>query len=199
MTQENQTSTTAVSLRPIVVSGPSGTGKSTLLKRLFEEYPNKFGFSISHTTRSPRPGEQNGREYHFVPREKFFELIKQNKFIEHAEFSGNLYGTSVDAVKAVADLGKICILDIELQGVKSVKKTDLNARYLFIAPPSIEVLESRLRKRGTETESSIEARLKAAKEELEYADLEGSHDFIVVNDDLNTAYEKFKNFIIENK
>ncbi|CAJ0763217.1 20826_t:CDS:2, partial [Entrophospora sp. SA101] len=131
------------------------------------------------TTRSPRPGEQNGREYHFVPREKFFELIKQNKFIEHAEFSGNLYGTSVDAVKAVADLGKICILDIELQGVKSVKKTDLNARYLFIAPPSIEVLESRLRKRGTETESSIEARLKAAKEELEYADLEGSHDFIV--------------------
>ncbi|CAH1759931.1 5608_t:CDS:2 [Entrophospora sp. SA101] len=180
MTQENQTSTTAVSLRPIVVSGPSGTGKSTLLKRLFEEYPNKFGFSISHTTRSPRPGEQNGREYHFVPREKFFELIKQNKFIEHAEFSGNLYGTSVDAVKAVADLGKICILDIELQGVKSVKKTDLNARYLFIAPPSIEVLESRLRKRGTETESSIEARLKAAKEELEYADLEGSHDFIVI-------------------
>ncbi|CAG8636499.1 9816_t:CDS:2, partial [Scutellospora calospora] len=156
-------------IRPVVVSGPSGSGKSTLLKRLFQDYPNKFGFN---TTRSPRPNEKNGVHYNFVSRELFEELIKQNKFIEYTEFSNNLYGTSIDAVRAVADEGKCCILDIELQGVKSVKKTDLNAQ-------------------------AIQARLKAAKEELAYSAEESSHDIIIVNDNLDIAYEQFRNFIVD--
>jgi hypothetical protein len=101
--------------RPIVISGPSGAGKSTLLKRLFAEYPDRFGFSISHTTRGPRAGEENGREYHFVSREDFQKLVEQNGFIEHAQFGSNLYGTSVQAVKDVRERGRVCILDIEME------------------------------------------------------------------------------------
>lgn len=101
--------------RPIVVSGPSGAGKSTLLKRLFAEYPERYGFSISHTTRGPRAGEENGREYHFVTREDFTKLVEANGFIEHAQFGSNLYGTSVQAVKDVRDKGRTCILDIEME------------------------------------------------------------------------------------
>ena len=108
--------TNAPGPRPIVVSGPSGSGKSTLLKRLFEAYPDRFGFSVSHTTRSPRPGEEDGKAYWFTTREKFQEKIKKGEFIEHAQFGSNLYGTSVDAVKAVRDEGgRCCILDIEME------------------------------------------------------------------------------------
>ena len=117
--------------RPIVISGPSGTGKSTLLKKLFAEYPDKFGFSVSNTTRKPRPGEVNGKDYNFSTVEEFKQLIDENKFIEWAQFSGNYYGTTIKAVKDVAEQGRICLLDIDMQGVKSVKKTDLNARYLL--------------------------------------------------------------------
>ncbi|CAG8626256.1 2645_t:CDS:2 [Paraglomus brasilianum] len=183
----------------VVVSGPSGTGKSTLLKRLFQEYPDYFGFSVSHTTRAPRPGEEDGKHYHFVSRDEFLSLVSQNKFIEYTEFSKNLYGTSIKAVKDVEDSGKICILDIELQGVKAVKSKSslLDARFLFVAPPSLQVLEQRLRGRGTETEESIKTRLKVAEEELGYANQEGAHDLIIVNDVLDEAYENFKAFIVE--
>jgi hypothetical protein len=101
--------------RAIVISGPSGTGKSTILKRLFEEYPDKFGFSISHTTRGPRGGEQDGREYYFVKKEEFLDLIDKKGFIEHAQFGDNYYGTSIKAVNDIAEKGRICILDIEME------------------------------------------------------------------------------------
>ncbi|KAJ2375182.1 guanylate kinase, partial [Coemansia sp. RSA 2603] len=114
-------SATPASSRPIVVFGPSGTGKSTLLKRLFAEYPTSFGFSVSNTTRNPRAGEVHGKDYHFLTRDEFLAAIERKEFIEHAEFSGNMYGTTVQAVKDVADSGKTCILDIDVQGVKSVK------------------------------------------------------------------------------
>ncbi|KAL3459965.1 guanylate kinase-domain-containing protein [Aspergillus heterothallicus] len=183
--------------RPVVVSGPSGTGKSTLLKKLFVEFPDTFGFSISHTTRTPRPGEEHGREYFFTTKEDFLDLVSRNGFIEHAQFGGNFYGTSVAAVKEIAAKEKICILDIEMEGVKQVKKTDLNARFLFLAPPSVEELERRLRSRGTETEESLEKRLTQAKNELEFSKQPGAHDKIVINDDLETAYTELREFIVD--
>ncbi|EAW22986.1 guanylate kinase [Aspergillus fischeri NRRL 181] len=183
--------------RPVVVSGPSGTGKSTLLKRLFAEYPDTFDLSVSHTTRAPRPGEVNGREYYFTTKEDFLDLVSKNAFIEHAQFGGNYYGTTVQAVKDVAQKGKICVLDIEMEGVKQVKRTDLDARFLFLAPPSIEELEKRLRGRATETEESLTKRLAQAKNELEYAAQPGSHDKTVVNDDLEKAYRELRDWIVD--
>ena len=98
-----------------MISGPSGAGKSTILKRLFAEFPDKFGFSVSHTTRAPRAGEEDGREYHFTTKEKFLELVEQGGFIEHAQFGGNHYGTSIRAVEEIAERGRVCILDIEME------------------------------------------------------------------------------------
>lgn len=182
--------------RPIVISGPSGTGKSTLLKKLFSEFPDKFGFSVSSTTRKPREGEVDGKDYNFVSVDKFKSMIEANKFIEWAQFSGNYYGTTVESVNKVTKSGKTCILDIDMQGVKSVKKTDLNARFLFVAPPSVDALRERLTGRGTETPESLEKRLSAATAELEYAKT-GAHDLTIVNDDLEKAYAKMKEFIFE--
>ncbi|KAG0329986.1 guanylate kinase [Dissophora globulifera] len=183
------------STRPIVISGPSGAGKSTFLKRLFAEYPDKFGFSVSHTTRSPRAGEVDGVEYNFVTRDEFLAGVARGEFIENAEFSGNLYGTTIQAVKSVGDKGRICILDIDMQGVKLVKATDLNPYYLSVQPPSVEELEKRLRGRGTEKEEDIQGRLAAAQGELDYAKEEGAYDETIVNDDLESAYAKFKAYI----
>ncbi|KAI9142460.1 guanylate kinase, partial [Paraphysoderma sedebokerense] len=183
--------------RPLVISGPSGSGKSTLLTRLFKQYPNTFGFSVSHTTRKPRPGEIDGVNYHYVNEEEFLNLVSANAFIEHAQFSGNRYGTSIKAVRDVMDSGKICVLDIDMQGVKSVKATDLHARFLFIRPPSFEALEQRLRSRNTETEDALKARLEAAKAEMEYAEVPGNHDYILVNDDVELAYQQLKGWILE--
>ncbi|KAE8136146.1 P-loop containing nucleoside triphosphate hydrolase protein [Aspergillus pseudotamarii] len=192
-------STSAVQkFRPVVVSGPSGAGKSTLLKRLFAEYPDTFGFSVSHTTRAPRPGEQHGREYYFTTKADFLDLVSKNGFIEHAQFGGNHYGTSVQAVKDIAERGRICILDIEMEGVKQVKRTDLNARFMFLAPPSVEELERRLRGRDTESEESLSKRLAQAKNELEYAKEPGAHDKLVVNDDLEKAYAELRDWIVDN-
>ncbi|KAG6837155.1 hypothetical protein H0H93_013745 [Arthromyces matolae] len=179
-------------LRPLVLFGPSGVGKSTLLTRLFAEFPDKFGFSVSHTTRSPRPGEVDGKQYHFVSVQRFRELIQQNAFIEHAEFSGNFYGTSFETVRDVQRLGRRCILDIDAQGVRQIKNTDLDPVYLFISPPSLAILRSRLQNRGTETEEAVQKRLSAALREVEYAKQPNVHDYVIVNDDLERAYSLFK-------
>lgn len=183
-------------IRPVVFCGPSGSGKSTLLKRLMSEFPNAFAFSVSHTTRKPRPGEENGREYHFVSREDMLNAIQQSEFLEHAEFSGNMYGTSKKSVENVLNSGRICVLDIELQGVKNLKKTNLNPIFCFIKPPSMETLEKRLRERGTETEESLQKRLETAKMELEYEKSEqNAFDHVIVNDNLDSAYEKLKEIL----
>ncbi|KAJ7050476.1 guanylate kinase/L-type calcium channel beta subunit [Mycena amicta] len=178
--------------RPLVLSGPSGVGKSTLLKRLFAEFPDKFGFSVSHTTRAPRPGETHGKEYFFVPTQEFKDLIAANAFIEHAEFSGNFYGTSFQTVNQVHEQGRRCILDIEAQGVRQIKASALDPIYLFVSPPSLSALRVRLQSRGTETDASVQKRLAIALKEIEYAKEPNVHDLVIVNDHLDRAYQLFK-------
>ncbi|XP_066122395.1 guanylate kinase isoform X1 [Saccopteryx bilineata] len=183
--------------RPVVLSGPSGAGKSTLLKRLLQEHGSIFGFSVSHTTRDPRPGEENGKDYYFVTKEVMQRDIDAGDFIEHAEFSGNLYGTSKAAVRMVQAMNQICVLDVDLQGVHSIKKTDLRPIYIFVQPPSLEVLEQRLRQRNTETEESLVKRLAAARADMESSKEPGLFDLIIVNDSLDKAYSALKEALLE--
>ncbi|XP_067908233.1 guanylate kinase-like isoform X2 [Heterodontus francisci] len=183
--------------RPVVISGPSGAGKSTLLKLLLKEYDQVFGFSVSHTTRNPRPGEENGKDYHFVSKEEMLRGIEAGEFIENAKFSGNLYGTSKAAVQAVQAKNQICILDIDMQGVRNIKKTDLCPIYLSIQPPSFEILGRRLRQRKTETEESLEKRLTAAKLDMEFSKEPGMFDEVIINDVLEDAYSQLRAVLIE--
>lgn len=175
---------------PLVIAGPSGVGKGTLIKKLVECYPTHFGFCVSHTTRDPRPGESDGIDYYFLSREAMDAQIADGKFIEHATVHNNLYGTSLAAVNSVRAEGKICILDIEMPGVQNVKRTSLCPKFLFIAPPSMPLLEQRLRGRGTESEKDILKRLSAAQRELEYGTAAGNFDRIIVNDDLESAFDE---------
>lgn len=151
------------------------------------------------TTRSPRLGEEHGRDYFFISRSVFEELRDKNHFIEWAQFSNNLYGTSFEAVRACQAAGKTCVLDIDLQGVKSVKRDapDLHARYIFIRPPTFEDLRTRLTARNTETEASLNLRLQTAFNDMKFADENpGFYDVIIVNDDVDVAYEQLRNFIL---
>ncbi|WVQ83918.1 guanylate kinase [Cryptococcus sp. DSM 104549] len=181
--------------RPLVICGPSGTGKSTLLKTLFANHPNTFGFSVSHTTRQPRAGEQDGKDYHFVAKEEFMARVENGEFLEWAQFGGNCYGTTFAALTALHP--RRCILDIELQGVLQfmakapLQNPPLSPVFLFLSPPSIKDLRSRLTGRGTETDASIRKRLDAAKAELKYAK-EGKYHVYVVNDDLEVAGGKLE-------
>ncbi|OAV93941.1 guanylate kinase [Puccinia triticina 1-1 BBBD Race 1] len=181
-------------VQPIVVFGPSGSGKSTLIKKLqaSQDWP-KFGFSVSHTTRKPREGESDGVAYHFVTRDQFQEMIKNGEFIEHAEFGGNCYGTSLKAVSEVSEhQKKRCILDIDAQGVKLILKNhpSLSPLIIFVCPPSIEELQARLEARGTESAESLKSRLGMAQSEIDYAK-SGISDLIIVNKSLDDAYLKF--------
>ena len=198
---------------PLVLCGPSGAGKSTLLKKMMEKYKQHFGFSVSHTTRPARPREENGVAYNFVSKEDMQKAIANDEFIEHATFAGNMYGTSKAAVETVMERGGlflllqhflsktfsglICILDIDVQGVISMKKTTFNSNYVFIMPPNTKVLEERLKGRGTETEDSLKKRLDLATRDMEYGQTEGNFDIIIVNDDLDVAYASLMEFLKE--
>ncbi|XP_076828469.1 guanylate kinase isoform X2 [Brachyhypopomus gauderio] len=182
--------------RPVVLTGPSGAGKSTLLKRLLQEFDGVFGFSVSHTTRKPRPGEQDGKDYHYVSREVMQASINQGEFIESAEFSGNMYGTSKAAVQEVQSQNLICVLDVDMQGVKSIKRTELNPIYISIQPPSMEVLEQRLRERKTESVESLQKRLQAARVDMEISKEPGLFDVVIINDHLEDAYEKLRGALL---
>mmetsp|Transcript_28879 Transcript_28879/g.68795 ORF Transcript_28879/g.68795 Transcript_28879/m.68795 type:complete len:618 (-) Transcript_28879:955-2808(-) len=181
--------------RPVVICGPSGVGKGTLIellqKHFAEAHPSeasKFGFSVSHTTRKPRDGEQHGVHYNFTTVDDIKKEISEGKFVEYAEVHGNYYGTSVESVESVLSKGKICLLDIDIQGAQNVKKSSLDAYYIFISPPSMEELERRLRGRGTEKEESILKRLKNAKSEMDYG-TEDNFDKVLVNNDLQQTLE----------
>nr|XP_022324441.1 guanylate kinase-like isoform X2 [Crassostrea virginica] len=186
-----------MAVQPIVISGPSGSGKSTLLTRLFKEFPNCFAFSVSHTTRKPREGEIHGKDYFFVAMEDFEKMISEGSFLEDAQFSGNRYGTSKMAVEMIQKSGKLCVLDVEVNGVKNIKQTDLNAKYIFVKPPSLEDLKKRLEGRGTESMESLQKRLDTAHEALQYAEQPGSYDHVIVNDDVDVAYDQLRKIVID--
>mmetsp|Transcript_33980 Transcript_33980/g.62577 ORF Transcript_33980/g.62577 Transcript_33980/m.62577 type:complete len:636 (+) Transcript_33980:126-2033(+) len=177
--------------RPVVICGPSGVGKGTLIELLQKHFPdNKFGFSVSHTTRKPREGEENGVHYNFSTVETMKKEIEAGKFVEYAEVHGNYYGTSVKSVESVQNQNLICLLDIDIQGAQNVKKSTLDARYLFVAPPSMEELEKRLRGRGTESEEAMQRRLANAQGEMDYGMGEGNFDAVLVNNDLDETLKE---------
>ncbi len=166
-----------------IVSAPSGAGKSSLVKALLERDP-AIRLSISHTTRAPRPGEEDGVHYHFVSREAFQERLGKGEFLESAEVYGNYYGTSQPWIEAERAAGRDILLEIDWQGAAQVRRLVPDAISIFILPPSIEELRSRLRGRGTDSEEVIARRMAAAREEVSHC-LE--FDYLVVNDQFDTA------------
>ena len=177
----------------LILVAPSGGGKSTIAKRLFQDFP-ELKFSVSATTRNPREGEENGTHYHFLSPEEFQHRIDSDDFLEWEEFyGGSRYGTLRSEVDKILNSGYFILLDIEIKGALNVKQIYGNESLsLFIQPPSFEVLEQRLRERGTETEETLALRLERAKEELETAD---KFDRIIINDDLETAYNEVKSIV----
>ncbi len=175
----------------IIVSGFSGAGKGTLVKKLLEEYSN-YALSISATTRQPRPGEADGREYFFLQKEEFERKIAENGLIEYAAYCDNYYGTPREYVEQQLAAGKDVILEIEIQGALKVKKQYEDAVLLFVMPPSAEELRRRLVGRGTETKEVIDKRMHRAAEEAEGIE---AYDYIVINDDLQTCVRQLHEII----
>jgi guanylate kinase len=167
---------------PLIISSPSGAGKTTLTNHLLRNVPN-LAFSISHTTRAPRHTEQNGREYHFVDRSSFASLVQQGEFLEWAEVHGNLYGTSKNELIRNQHLRGI-IFDIDHQGARQIKCAEPDAVAVFILPPSMAILEQRLRGRASEDEATVQRRFQVATREIEHY---GLFDYVLVNDNLEEA------------
>ena len=176
----------------IVVSGFSGSGKGTLMKELMTRYPDTYALSISATTRSPREGEVDGREYFFVSKDEFEKMIAKGELIEYAKYVENYYGTPRDYVEKKLDEGKDVILEIEIQGALNVKKMFPDTLLLFVTPPSAEELKKRLVGRGTETMDVIESRMDRACEEAEGME---NYDYLIVNDSLDRCVEEMHSII----
>jgi guanylate kinase len=171
----------------IVISGPSGVGKGTVRKALFELDSHDLVYSVSMTSREKREGEIEGVDYYFVSKDQFEQHIQQNDLLEYANFVGNYYGTPKDKVDEQLDLGKEVVLEIEVQGALKVREQVKDAVFIFLVPPSKEALYNRLRKRGTESEDIIEQRMKKAESEFSLAH---KYDYIVVNDDVYNAADR---------
>ena len=176
----------------IVVSGFSGSGKGTLMKELLTRYPDTYALSISATTRSPREGEVDGREYFFLSKDEFEKMIAKGELIEYAKYVENYYGTPRDYVEKKLDEGRDVILEIEIQGALNVKKMFPDTLLLFVTPPNAEELKKRLVGRGTETMDVIESRMKRACEEAQGME---NYDYLIVNDDLETCVEEMHEII----
>ena len=178
--------------KTFIISGPSGVGKSTVLSALFEGRDDLY-FSVSATTRQPRAGENDGKDYHFISPEQFNDWIENGEFLEYAEYVGNFYGTPKRYVDAAMAEGKDVILDIEVQGATQVHDQRPETVRIFIAPPSWEELERRLTARGTDTPEKIQRRLLRPKVELQMA---GNYNYFVVNDSVERAVEELRSIMI---
>jgi len=178
-----------------VLCAPSGTGKSTLVKRLIAEFPN-LRFSISHTTRAPRAGEEHGRDYFFTQKDEFMRLVGEGYFAEWAEVHGNCYGTPLAFTRELAAKGNDVLFDIDVQGARQLKESLPEACFVMLLPPSFKALEARLRGRGTDGEETIKKRLRNARGEVEAADM---FDYWIVNDDLDAACDALRAVYLSRK
>ena len=172
----------------IVISGASGTGKGTVCKKLLSDL-SEVAYSISATTRNPRPGEIHGREYYFLSVEEFETWIQQEKFLEYANVYGNYYGTPLNKIQERLNRGEDVLLEIDVQGALNVKEKCPDGVYIFLLPPSLEELKRRIEGRGTETPESLDKRLKNAVAEIKIG---LNYDYVVVNDDIDTAAAQIK-------
>jgi len=171
----------------VIISGPSGVGKGTIRKALFEIPDNNFCYSVSMTTRKPREHEVDGQDYFFVTREEFERRIKENGFLEYAEFVGEYYGTPIDYIEKQMEAGKEVIVEIEVQGALQIQEKNLDAVFIFIVPPSKKALIERLKNRGTDSKEVIKKRVEKAEREYKLA---YKYDYIVVNDEVYNAADR---------
>ena len=171
----------------VIISGPSGVGKGTIRKALFEILDNNFCYSVSMTTRKPRPGEIDGVDYFFVTRDQFEKRIKSNGFLEYAEFVGEYYGTPIDFIETMMEKGKEVIVEIEVEGALQVREKNPEAVFIFIVPPSRKALIDRLKNRGTDSLETIKKRIDKAEREFHLA---YKYDYIVVNDEVVNAADR---------
>lgn len=179
----------------IVISGPSGAGKGTICKALLEKHP-EIKLSVSATTRSPRVGEVDGVNYHFLNKETFLKRIDENDFLEYAEVYGNYYGTPKSNVEEILNSGKDVILEIDIQGALKVKEHSEDGVFIFILPPSMEELKQRIIKRGSETPESLMTRFKSAYQEINYV---SKYNYAVVNDTVDAAVNKIESILTAEK
>jgi guanylate kinase len=170
----------------LIVSSPSGAGKTTLCQKLLAEFDD-VRFSVSHTTRAPREGEVDGRDYHFVDGAEFDRMLRDERFIEWAHVHGNRYGTSRGEIESAAAAGKDLVFDVDYQGARQIKQHHPEAAAVFVLPPSIDELRRRLWSRGTDPEESLNRRFEAALNEIAHHQL---FDYLVVNDDVDRAYRE---------
>ncbi len=174
-----------------VVSGPSGAGKTTLLRKVLESDPG-LRFSVSHTTRAPRAGEENGVDYFFVSREEFKKLIEADAFLEHAEYQGNLYGTSRLAVEEMLASGVDVVLEVEVKGARHLREQLPDAVSVIVLPPSMDALIKRLRLRASDSEAAIQKRYEIARGEVREA---SGYSYVIVNSNLETAVQDMQHII----
>lgn len=176
----------------IVLSGPSGVGKGTVRKAIFDSEDNDFQYSVSMTTRKQRIGEVEGEDYYFRSKEEFEQMIKKGQMLEYAEYVGNYYGTPLPYVQKTLDEGKDVFLEIEVQGALQVKEKVPDGVFIFLTPPDLAELRLRITGRGTDSEDKIDERMQVAREEIE---MMASYDYAVVNDEVPKAVERIKNII----
>lgn len=177
----------------IVLSGPSGVGKGTLCKLLLQSHSHKLSLSVSATSRPPRPGEIEAIDYYFKTRQMFENLIANEAFLEWAEYNGNYYGTPLNSIRTRLSEGQSVLLEIDVQGALQVKRHFPDACLIFIQPPSMEILETRLRGRGNNTEEEISSRMVIAREEIRQ--MKEQADYMVINDDLRACLERLESII----
>ena len=182
---------------PLLIASPSGGGKGTLINRLLSDYPDIFKKAVSTTTRKIREGEKQGVDRYFVSVSEFQKLIHEDSFLEHAEFAGNFYGTTKKEFNDILHSGKICMCEYDLQGIKTIHQKKIPCNFVFILPPSLEILKERLKGRGSETEESLAKRLKIAEEEINFGNKSGIFQKIFVNDDFDKFYEEVKKYLTE--